>query len=143
MAGIAHATLVIEAQERSGTLITARMTADYNRELMVVPGSIFSKNSAGVHQFLKLGATPVTCAEDIILALGMELMETSDHKQTSLLASLSAEEQKVLQSLHEPLHKDLLMRSLALDTARANVLLMQMELKGIIASENNVYRAVI
>ena len=143
MAGIAHATLVIEAQERSGTLITARMTADYNRELMVVPGSIFSKNSAGVHQFLKLGATPVTCAEDIILALGMELIETSDNKQTSLLAALSAEEQKVLQSLHEPLHKDLLMRSLALDTARANVLLMQMELTGIIASENNVYRAVI
>lgn len=143
MAGISHATLVIEAQERSGTLITARMTADYNRELLVVPGSIFSKNSAGVHQFLKLGATPVTCAEDIVLALGLEVAPEDEHKQERIHATLSAEEQNVLEMLHEPLHKDLLMRSLTLDASRANVLLMQMELKGIIASENSIYRAVI
>ena len=48
VAGISRATLLIEAAERSGTLITARMATDYNRELLVVPGSIFSKTSAGV-----------------------------------------------------------------------------------------------
>ncbi|MEK7462675.1 MAG: DNA-processing protein DprA, partial [Patescibacteria group bacterium] len=71
VAGISKATLLIEAAEKSGTLITARLTADYNRELMVVPGSIFSKTSAGAHQFLKLGATPVTCAKDILEVLGV------------------------------------------------------------------------
>ena len=55
MAGISHATLVIEAKEKSGSLITARLATDYNRELLVVPGSIFSEESKGTHQFLKLG----------------------------------------------------------------------------------------
>jgi DNA processing protein len=59
MAGMCAATLLIEAGEKSGTLITARMAVDYNRELLVVPGSIFSPTSRGCHQFLKLGATPV------------------------------------------------------------------------------------
>src|SRR3989339_694012 len=71
MAGLAHAVLLIEASEKSGTLITARLTADYNRELLVVPGNIFSENSTGVHQFLKLGATPVTSPEDILIALNI------------------------------------------------------------------------
>ncbi|KXJ98072.1 MAG: hypothetical protein UZ19_OD1000791 [Parcubacteria bacterium OLB19] len=53
MAGLCHATILIEAGEKSGTLITARMVADYNRELLAVPGSIFSKNSYGTHQFFK------------------------------------------------------------------------------------------
>lgn len=72
MAGMAHATLVVEAAEQSGTLITARMATDYNRDVLVVPGDIFSKTSAGAHQYLKLGATPVTSAEDILFALGIE-----------------------------------------------------------------------
>lgn len=75
VAGICVATLVIEAGEKSGSLITARLTADYNRELLVVPGNIFSDNSKGTHQFLKLGATPVTEAGDILSVLGIELDE--------------------------------------------------------------------
>lgn len=72
VAGIAEATLVIEAGEKSGSLITARLTADYNRELLVVPGNIFSDNSKGTHQFLKLGATPITEPADILNALNIE-----------------------------------------------------------------------
>ena len=72
VAGISQATLLIEAAEKSGTLITARMATDSNRELLVVPGNIFGNNSAGVHQFLKLGATPVTKAKDILDVLGIE-----------------------------------------------------------------------
>lgn len=69
--GMSHATLLIEASEKSGTLISARLAADYNRDVLVVPGDIFSENSRGVHQFLKLGAIPVTSPEDILLALGI------------------------------------------------------------------------
>ncbi len=69
--GMSHATLLIEAAEKSGTLISARLAADYNRDVLVVPGNIFSPNSYGTHQFLKLGATPVTTPEDILAALGL------------------------------------------------------------------------
>jgi DNA processing protein len=69
--GMSHATLLIEAGERSGTLISARLASEYNRDVLVVPGSIFSEQSLGTHQFLKLGATPVTTSDDILDALGL------------------------------------------------------------------------
>lgn len=74
--GISQATLIIEAGEKSGSLITARLCIDSNRDLLVVPGNIFSENSKGVHQFLKLGATPVTEAKDILDVLGLEVKST-------------------------------------------------------------------
>src|SRR4051812_17012803 len=57
MAGLCKATLIIEAKEKSGSLITARLAADFNRDVLVVPGQIFSAESKGTHQFLRLGAT--------------------------------------------------------------------------------------
>jgi DNA processing protein len=140
MAGIAHATLVIEASEKSGTLITARMATDYNRELLVVPGNIFSSNSAGPHQFLKLGATPVTCAQDILYALGFS--QDVVVKKTIVFvppASLSPEEQSVLAALHEPTEKDILIRTLNLPPNVVGALLMQMEMRGYIAETDNKY----
>ncbi len=136
VAGISKATLLIEAAEKSGTLITARMATDYNRELLVVPGSIFSKTSNGVHQFLKLGATPVTTAKDILDVLGIEEATT----EATPLPSLSLEEQKLISLLDEPRHRDELIRLLKMDTAKAGQLLMMMELSGYISSHNNIYR---
>lgn len=141
MAGIAHATLVIEASERSGTLITARMAVDYNRELLVVPGNIFSDNSAGPHQFLKLGATPVCNASDILYALGIE--PVSPLFMTAPINDLTPEEVRVLSVLYEPTDKDELMRALKLPSNIANALLMQMEIKGHIAMTDNVYRKIV
>ena len=141
MAGIAHATLMIEATEKSGTLITARMATDYNRELLVVPGNIFSGNCAGTHQFLKLGATPVTHAHDILYALGID-PEKGQQKAMPFvdLSSLSEPEQKMLTVLVEPTDTDTLIRATNLPLHEANALLMQMEMEGLIASENNTYR---
>lgn len=144
MAGISHATLMIEATEKSGTLITARMATDYNRELLVVPGNIFSGNCAGTHQFLKLGATPVTHAHDILYALGIN--PDSAPQKISLFTpseSLSLPEQKILKALHEPADRDTLMRISGLRTNEANVILMQMEMKGLIVLDSNLYRSVI
>lgn len=137
VAGISGATLLIEAAEKSGTLITARMATDYNRELLVVPGSIFSKNSAGVHQFLKLGATPVTCVEDILEALRIEkVVPVSAASHPNLTVS----EKLILALLTEPIHRDELIRKSGLSTAEAGQLLMMMELSNLIISEQNVYR---
>jgi len=141
MAGISHATLMIEAGEKSGTLITARMAADYNRELLVVPGSIFSLNSVGTHQFLKLGATPVTTATDILYGLGIDSeTKSTEFKQTIDIESLSADEKVILSLLFEPTDRDVLLRKIELPTNIANGVLMQMEIKGLISETNNQYR---
>lgn len=139
MAGMCEATILIEAAEQSGTLITARMATDYNRELLVVPGSIFSKTSAGTHQFLKLGATPVTDATDILTVLGIEPHETMPIP----LPDLSPLETKVITLLHEPQGRDTLIRELGLPVHEVNILLMQMEFHGYITLEGNNYRSTI
>ncbi len=138
VAGISVATLLIEAAEKSGTLITARMAADYNRELLVVPGSIFSANSRGTHQFLKLGATPITCSEDILEALHIDTRAAL--APPALPQNLSLEETLILSLLHEPLERDTLIRKSNLPAQEANVLLMKMEMSDLIVSDQNVYR---
>jgi DNA processing protein len=136
MAGMCHATLVVEARERSGSLITAKFASDYNRELLVVPGSIFSEGSRGVHQFLRLGATAVTCAADILQALGIAAGTKSAIERNDL----SEDELRVIHLIASPLSRDDLIRSLRLPTSQANILLSTMELKGVIVEELGVVR---
>lgn len=138
MAGMCPATLLIEAGEKSGTLITARMCVDYNRELLVVPGNIFSATTRGTHQFLKLGATPVTDAIDILQALGLDSTKDAAPKTLPLL---TPDEMKVITLLYEPTDRDSLIRQLQLPVHEAGVLLMQMEMLGLISQESNVYTA--
>lgn len=71
MVGIADAVLVIEAGEHSGTLITARLAGEYNRELLVVPHEIDAPHGHGAETFLRIGATPVFRSEHILEALGL------------------------------------------------------------------------
>jgi len=143
MAGISHATLMIEATERSGTLITARMATDYNRELLVVPGNIFSGNCAGTHQFLKLGATSVTHAHDILYVLGLDPQKKPQNAPLfDPPKDISPSEQLILRALDEPTDTDTLIRASDLPLHEANATLMQMEIKGLITSENNQYRKI-
>ncbi|MFM2415076.1 MAG: hypothetical protein RI911_769, partial [Candidatus Parcubacteria bacterium] len=132
MAGMSHGTLIIEAREKSGTLITARLTTDYNRELFVVPGNIFSENSKGVHQFLKLGATPVTDASDICEALHIPLKQVEPEDITNL-DELSDDAQLVFKILQEPLSFETLILSLRLESTRVSVALTELELMGLIS----------
>lgn len=136
MAGMCKATLVIEAKERSGSLITARLATEYNRELLVVPGNIFSEVSRGTHQFLKLGATPVTEPADILRALGID----ADAKETKLQSDLSFEEKRVLEIIASPCTRDELLNGLELSITEANVLLSTMEIKGLIKEEYGIVR---
>lgn len=138
MAGMCHATLVIEAKEKSGSLITAKYAVDYNRELLVVPGSIFSEESKGAHQFLRLGATAATSSEDILQALGI----TVEAKSAALRDDLSDDERRVVELVASPLSRDELIRALKLGTSEANTLLSTMELKGVIVEELGVVRVV-
>ncbi len=137
MVGLTQATLVIEAKEKSGSLITAKFASDYNRELLVVPGSIFSATSKGTHQFLKLGAQAATEPADILRALGIETGETIEEENRT---DLSDDERRVFEIIASPCSRDEILSALTLPIADANILLSMMEIKGLIKEELGVVR---
>ncbi|MBL4644476.1 MAG: DNA-protecting protein DprA [Candidatus Pacebacteria bacterium] len=139
MAGMSHAILVIEATERSGTLITARLATEYNRDLLVVPGSIFAQSSKGAHQFLKLGATPVTTSKDILVALGFSLEEQED-EPTVDFSNFSKQECEILELLANPMSRDELLSQLSFSVTEANILLSKLELDGVIVEKLGTLR---
>lgn len=134
MVGLSRAVLLIEASERSGTLITARLASDYNRDVLAVPGDIFSDNTKGTHQFIKLGATPVTTPADIVEALRLEEVE----KVAVSEVNLTEEEFLIIAALSEPRERDELLRLLPLAETETLALLMRMELDGKISEQNGV-----
>ena len=137
MVGLTNATLVVEAKEKSGTLITAKLAVEYNRDLLVVPGSIFSESSKGAHQFLRLGAQAAVSAQDILQTLGLT---ENTSAALSLRTDLSEKEIKVLELIASPISRDELVRALNLPIVEANVLLSAMELKGLIVEALGVVR---
>ncbi len=129
MAGMSHAVLIIEAEEKSGTLITSKFATEYNRDVLTVPASIFSGNSFGPHMLLRLGATPIRNSGDILEALGLKQEEG---QQKLDLKDLSEKERKVMDILKTPMERDELIANLGFPIQDANVTLSAMEIKGII-----------
>lgn len=134
MAGISKAVLIIEAEEKSGSLITARMALDYNRDVLAVPGSVFSPNSNGTNHLIKQGAIPIRHSNDLLEALGFD---TNQNIQTDeeRYAECSKEEMIIINLLNESKERDDLIRDSGMDTAKANALLSIMEIKDLIKEE--------
>lgn len=131
MAGMSHAVLVIEAEEKSGTLITSRLGTEYNRDVLTVPGSIFASQSSGPHMLIRLGATPVTKPEDILEALNIEVEEKLQKEINT--TNLNEDEQKIINVLKQgSQEKDLLIKNSGLETSRTQIALMSLEIKGFI-----------
>jgi len=129
IAGLCQGTLVIEAPEKSGALITANFSLDFNRNVFAVPGSIFQENSKGTNKLIKMGAIPVTSADDILDAFDIA------HEENNLkldLQSLSPLEQKIIEALTDPMPKDDLIRKLGLPAHEIGPALSMMQLNGII-----------
>lgn len=131
ISGLAEATLVIEADKSSGALTTAKLALEQGREVLAVPGPIWSDVSRGTNQLIKDGATPCTCIDDILSVLGADkphhaitIAETRSHIPTS------PAEEKILKRLSEPTSVDDLVRDLGISTAEMNALLSIMEMKG-------------
>jgi DNA processing protein len=131
MAGMSHAVLVIEAEIKSGTLITSKFATEYNRDVLTVPGSIFSKNSEGPNMLIRLGATPVRNSEDILEALGFKINEMPQNLELKY-ADCSEEELLVVKILNEPLEKDELIRQMKMSVSKASTVISIMEIKGLI-----------
>ena len=133
MAGISRATLVIEAAEKSGTLITARMALDYNRDVLVIPGSVFSNTSSGTNRLIRQGATPITNSTELLEALGFEVDKSMSEKDK--YADCGPDEMKIIKLLDDPMERDDLVRASGMNIASANALLSIMEIKELICEE--------
>ena len=140
MAAISKATLIVEAERKSGTLITARLATEYNKDVLTIPGSIFSATSSGPMLLMRLGATPIGSSEDLLEALGIET--SSEDKQKNLFGDLTPDEKEVCRSIQAPLSRDELVDALAWPASRLNMALTLLELKGAIKeSGGKVYLA--
>jgi len=131
MAGLADIVLVVEASEKSGTLITARMGLEYNKEVCTIPASIFSHGAKGSNNLLHQGATPITCGQDILDLLGIS-KESSTQQKKLEFENCSNEEKQILELLNEPLSRDEIARQLDLSMTKINPLISLMEIKGLV-----------
>lgn len=131
VAGMTLATLVIEAAEKSGTLITARLALEYNREVGAVPGSIFASLSQGTNALLKKGAIPVTHAQDLLQAIQVLSQSKGTMKsETKEYSALNPLETKIVELLtYESLHIDDLVKQTGQSVAEVSSLLMMLEIK--------------
>lgn len=137
IAGISHGVLVIEAAERSGTLITANFALEFNRDVFAVPGSIFNENSKGTNRLIKMGAAPIMSAEDILDAYNI----AHSGENLKLNFPVSPIEQKIFDALGEPANRDDLIRKLGLPATEINSTLSLMLLNGLIKeSGGEIYR---
>ncbi len=139
IAGISQGTLVIEAPERSGALITANFALDFNRDVFSVPGSIFNENSKGTNKLLKMGAVPVTSAEDILDAFDIA-QEGENLKLNFDTQELSPIEAKIISALNEPISKDDLIRKLKIPAIEINSALTMMQLNNLIKESDGEIR---
>jgi len=129
IAGLALGTLVVEAGEKSGTLITAKMALESNREVFAIPGSIFSPTSIGTNNLIKSGAKMVTCVQDILEEFN--LSQSLETKQTTLKLPENKEEEILITVLSDvPLHIDNIAKRSGLTVSIISATLMMMEIKG-------------
>ncbi len=158
ISGLSRGVVVVEASRRSGSLITASVALEQGREVMAVPGSIYSFKSEGVHWLLKQGAVPVTRLEDILDAVGWEGPGTRDvstadppdgqvdmHGKATVPAGLSKKEMRLWEGLDQyPQHIDEIAAACDLSASEAAALLIQMEIRGVVqAMPGHMYQRVL
>jgi len=129
-AGMSKATLIVEAGEKSGTLITARLAMEYNREVLGVPHELGRETGAGVNALIREGATLVRSSEDILEALGLKAHEPV---QGTLPTDLTIAESKILTALaSEALVRDELLERAQISAQDASIALSSLLIRGLI-----------
>ena len=139
ISGMSLGTVVVEATKKSGSLITARLAAEQNREVFAVPGSIQSFKSIGAHTLIKQGAKLVENAQDIIEELSpmIRFKESAgnDHPKSDEdnPVLLTGDELQVYEALGPyPVHIDDLARTVSLGPGRLSSILLKLELDGLV-----------
>ena len=137
IAGLCLATVVVEARTRSGALITADFALELGRDVFAVPGEITAGLSAGTNELLRQGAAPLLAVADVLEPLGLE-------PRARKAPSLTGLADHVLRLLaDEPQEADRLTRASGRASGEVGAALVELELAGLIASADGVYRAVV
>ncbi len=143
ISGLTLGVVVVEAAERSGSLITARLAAEQGREVFAVPGSVHTDKSIGAHNLIKQGAGLVETAEDIIEELKFMIDDGGSFAENRKAAKpsrepapkieLTAEESMIYDQLSpSPVHIDDLVRKTSMEPGVLSGILLNLELKGIV-----------
>jgi len=134
ISGLSLAILVVEAAVRSGSLITARMALEQNREVLAVPGSIHNPQARGCHYLLQQGAKLVTSAQDVIDELGF-CIPLPNNKTSPIKSKVNATSSPILACIgFEPTSMDDIINRSHYDIARAACELAELELQGLITA---------
>jgi DNA processing protein len=137
VAGLCAATIVVEARERSGALITADFALEEGREVFAVPGEITARLSAGSNALLRLGATPLTRTRDVLEQFGIEPAPPAEHGDVGPGAHTVLEEVG-----RERGSADSLARRTALEPGAVAAALVELELAGLVVEDAGTYREV-
>jgi DNA processing protein len=140
IAGLAQGTLVVEAALKSGSLITARLTAEQGKEVFAIPGSIHTTQSRGCHALIRQGAKLVESAQDVLEELKLENLVAHDETEapetgeTGGMDGRSVAESVLLHALgFDPVGLDALQARSGLDAASLQAQLLGLELEGHVA----------
>lgn len=153
LAALCVGTLVVEAAERSGAMITARLAADAGREVFAIPGSVRNPLARGCHRLIRDGAVLVQSPEEVIEALGEQAAREAGARQRELFAaahapaapgiaegSVSGEHQSLWKQLgFDPTDMDQLIERTGLTPSRLSSMLLVMELEGRVAQQHGRY----
>lgn len=135
IAGLARATLVVEAALKSGSLITARLAVEQGKDVFAIPGSIHSTQARGCHALIKQGAKLVESAQDVLEEMTLEAQaDTTDSTAQPASPGLFGVNLPLLDALgFDPVGLDALQARGTLDTASLQAELMTLELEGLVA----------
>ncbi len=141
IAGLCAITIIAEAAEKSGALITAGFAIEQNREVGAIPGSIFSQTSVGCNALIKEGAIPITCAEDIIARYPILTPKKIRQGLLNLDLNLNPEEEKIYQVIGSAsLTGDEICKISGLKINTVSICLASLEIKNLIKnSGQNIY----
>ena len=133
VSGLADAVIITEAAAKSGTLNTASHALAQGREVFVVPGNITSPLSEGCNNLLKQGATPITCAQDVLEVIAPYLLPSNKQKQPSLLFGDTPAETTILQLIASGVRDgEALQQQSKLSAAEFSIALTMLEINGLI-----------
>src|SRR3989344_9061805 len=131
MVGLSDAVLIIEAGQKSGTLITARLAGEYNRDLLCIPHRIGDPHAFGSHLFIRLGATLVAEPLHLLEALKIPPREEAS-RGGNTPPNLDEAEIEIWSMLEEPKTRDEVLRSTTRSTGETMTTLIALELRGLI-----------
>lgn len=137
ISGLSKAVVIVEADEKSGALITARFGVEQSRDVFAVPGSIYAPRSRGANRLIRDGAIPLLDFSDLLLALNMD--QSAEFRYVQNMLPKNEIEVTLLNTIRdEPLHIDDIQSITGLSADKVSASLVMMELKGFVRKVGNM-----